>query len=86
MQHSSKIQTQSSSFKALLSAVKKLSVEEKQLLRLELFSSDLVAEMKAFESQLKKRKLLIKRSDEEIVSITKSIRSTKNDSSPKNLH
>jgi len=32
-----------------------LSVQEKQLLRLELFSSDLVAEMNVFETQLKKK-------------------------------
>lgn len=88
MQHSSKIQAQSSSFKAILSAVKKLSVEEKQLLRLELFSTDLVAEMKDFETQLKnkKRKQLIKRSDDEIVSTTNSIRTAKYARSPKMLH
>lgn len=86
MYDSSKTLAQSSSFKEILSAVKKLSAEEKQLLRLELFSSDLVAEMKAFESQLKKKKQLIRKSDDEIVSSTNSIRSTKYARSSKVLH
>jgi hypothetical protein len=45
-----------SSIKSVLSAVKKLSVEEKQLLHLHLFSSDAVNEMKQFEVALKKSK------------------------------
>jgi hypothetical protein len=60
----SKIKSPASSFKILLSAVKKLSIEEKQLLRLQLFSSDALSEMKAFEAQLKKKKSLVKKTDE----------------------
>ncbi len=73
MQNFIKMPAQSSSFSAIFSAVKKLSVEERQLLRLELFSSDLVEEMKVFETQLKKKKQLLKKTDNEIVGITKSI-------------
>lgn len=49
------IKTEASSFKTVLSAVKKLSAEEKQLLRLELFAADALSEMRAFELQLKKK-------------------------------
>jgi hypothetical protein len=63
-----------SSFKTVLSAVKKLSIEEKQILRLQFFSDDALSEMKAFEARLKKKKLLVKKTDAEIVNLTTSIR------------
>lgn len=81
-----KIKTQASSFKTLLSAVKKLSVEEKQLLRLQLFAPDALSEMKTFEAQLKKKKSLVKKTDEEIVSLTTSIRRRKYANAKKMLH
>lgn len=42
-------------------AAKKLSTEEKQLLGLQLFASDSIGEMKDFETELKKKKPLVKR-------------------------
>jgi peptidoglycan hydrolase CwlO-like protein len=69
-----KIRIQVSSYKDVLSAVKKLSAEEKQLLRLQLFASDTLSEMKAFELQLKKAKKQVKKTDDEIAALTNSIR------------
>jgi hypothetical protein len=62
------------SFKSVLSAVKKLSTEEKQLLHLQLFSTNALHEMKQFESALKKNKKAVKKSDEDIVTLTTSYR------------
>jgi len=76
MQSTSKIKSQLP-FQAIISAVKKLTIEEKQLLRQQLFATDAIAEMRAFELQLKKKKASIKKTDEEIVSITTSIRAKK---------
>ena len=75
-----------SSFKTVLSAAKKLSIEEKQILRLQLFSTDALSEMKAFEAQLKKKKSLVKKIDEEIVNLTTSIRNKKYANAKKMLH
>jgi predicted RNase H-like nuclease len=83
---SAKIKSQPDSFKNVLSAVKKLSAEEKQLLRLELFAADALSEMKNFESQLKKKKKPVKKTDDEIVSLTTSIRRKKNANTKKMLH
>jgi hypothetical protein len=47
---------------------------KKQLLRQQLFATDAIAEMRAFELQLKKRPI---KTDEEFVSITDSIMSKK---------
>jgi len=58
------------SFKHLLSAVKKLSEQEKQVLKLQLFINDALVEMKAFELELKKKKQSIKKIDAEIVAVT----------------
>jgi adenine-specific DNA methylase len=63
-----------SSFKSVLSAAKKLSAEEKQLLHLQLFSSNALNEMKQFELALKKNKKAIKKSDDDIVSLTTKYR------------
>ena len=81
-----KIQPETASFKTVLSAVKKLSAAEKQLLRLQIFATDALAEMKSFELQLKKNKKPVKKTDDEIVSITTSIRRKRNASSKKMLH
>ena len=81
-----KIQPETASFKTVLSAVKKLSAAEKQLLRLQVFAADALAEMKSFELQLKKNKKQVKKTDEEIVSITTSIRRKRNANSKKMLH
>ncbi len=80
-----KIKT-SDSFKTALSAVRKLSTEEKQILKLQLFSTDALSELKAFEAQLKKKKPLIKKTDEEIVTLTTSIRRKRYASTKKLLH
>ena len=53
-----KVNTEPASFKSILSAVKKLSAEEKQVLRLQLFAADALSEMRAFESRLKQKKSL----------------------------
>ncbi len=76
----------SHSFKDILSAAKKLSAEEKQLLRMQLFAADALSEMKAFESELKKRKKQVKKTDEEIVKITTSIREKNYANAKKMLH
>jgi ATP-dependent protease HslVU (ClpYQ) peptidase subunit len=68
---------ETTSFKTLLSAAKKLTAEEKQLLRLQLFAADALSDMKAFEQQLKQKKTLIKKSDTAIVKLTKTIRDSK---------
>ncbi len=66
--------SKTSSFKSVLSAVKKLSAEEKQLLHLQLFSNDVLNEMKQFELSLKNNKKTIKKSAEDIVSLTTNYR------------
>ena len=80
------ITKEKSSFKNVLTAVKKLSAEERQLLRLKLFSNDVLDEMKAFESNLKKQEKKIKKSDNEIVLLTTSIRKRKYANAKKMLH
>lgn len=74
------------SFKNILSAAKKLTPEEKQLLRLQLFAKDSLSEMKAFELKLKKKKKRVKKSDEEIVNLTTSIRRKNYANAKKMLH
>jgi len=86
MPATTKIKTQASPLKTLLSAIKKLSVEEKQFLRLQLLTPDALSDMKAFEAQLKKKKSLAKKTDEEIVSLTTSIRRRKYINAKKMLH
>jgi hypothetical protein len=73
-------------FKTILSAAKKLSAEEKQLLRMQLFAADALSEMKAFELRLKKKRKPVKKTDEEIVSIITSIRRKKHANAKKMLH
>jgi len=58
----------------VLAAAKKLSLEEKQLLKVKLFGNDIINELKAFETAMKKRKGVIKKSDDEIVAAVKKIR------------
>ena len=64
----------SASLSLILSAAKKLSMEEKQLLRIKLFAKEGIKEMKEFEAALKKHRKPIKKKDTEIVSIVKAIR------------
>jgi len=61
----------------VLAAAKKLSLEEKQLLKVKLFGNDIINELKAFETAMKKRKGVIKKSDDEIVAAVKKIRMKK---------
>jgi hypothetical protein len=63
------------SLNGILAAAKKLSAEERQILRIKLFSDDILKEAKAFDAFMKKRKPLIKKTDEEIVKAIKKIRS-----------
>jgi hypothetical protein len=62
----------STSLNSILAAAKKLSDEEKQQLKVNLFGKDIINELKAFEAAMKKRKPVIKKSDAEIVSAVKS--------------
>ena len=62
------------SLNSVLAAAKKLNAEEIQLLKVKLFGDEIINELKAFESALKKRKSVIKKSDDEIVSAVKKIR------------
>ena len=64
----------SASLSLILSAAKKLSMEEKQLLRIKLFAKEGIKEMKEFEATLKKNRKPIKKKDAEIVRIVKAIR------------
>ena len=81
-----KAKYQDTLFKNVLSAVKKLSAEEKQLLRLQLFSADALGEMKAFELQFGKKRKRLKKTDDEIVKLTTSIRRKKYANAKKMLH
>jgi len=58
----------------VLAAAKKLSLEEKQLFKVKLFGNYIINEFKAFETAMKKRKGVIKKSDDEIVAAVKKIR------------
>ena len=62
------------SFNRVLAAAKKLSAEEKHLLKLKLFGKDIINELMVFEKEMKKKKPLIKKSDDEIVAAVKKIR------------
>ena len=81
-----KAKYQDTFFKNVLSAVKKLTAEEKQLLRLQLFSADALGEMKAFELQFGKKKKRPKKTNEEIVKLTTTIRRKKYANAKKMLH
>jgi hypothetical protein len=74
------------SLKNVLSAARKLTAEEKQLLRLQLFSSDALSELKEFELRLKKKRTAIKKTDDDIVTLTSSIRQKRYANSKKMLH
>jgi len=67
----------SASLSSVLSAAKKLSMEERQLLRIKLFANQGIKEMKEFEAALKKNRKPIKKKDTEIVSLVKAIRGKK---------
>ncbi|HSN60225.1 MAG TPA: hypothetical protein VLR49_04785 [Ferruginibacter sp.] len=62
------------SLNSILAAAKRLSAEEKQQLKVKLFGDDIINELKAFEAAMKKRKPVIKKSDEEIVNAVKKLR------------
>jgi hypothetical protein len=62
------------SLSGVLAAARKLNAEEKQMLKVKLFGNDIINELKAFESAMKKRKTLVKKSDDEIVAAVKKIR------------
>jgi dihydroxyacetone kinase len=62
------------SLNGVLAAAKKLNAEEIQLLKVKLFGNDIINELKAFETAMKKRRTAIKKTDDEIVSAVKKIR------------
>ena len=86
MPSTSKIKQQTSNFKMALSVVKKLTAEEKYLLRWELSGNDAINQLKAFESEMRKKKKPIKRTDDEIVALTKLIRQKQNAKRKKMLY
>lgn len=55
---------------------KKLNVEEQQLLKIKLFGNDIIRELKVFESEMKRRKTISKKSEAEIVTAVNKIRAT----------
>ncbi len=63
-----------SSLTNIIAAAQKLSVEEKQLLKMKLFGDDAFLELKAFEKAMRKKRRPVKKSDGEIVGIVKKIR------------
>lgn len=65
------------SLNGILAASKKLTPKGLQLLKLKLFRNDIINELKAFEKTMKKRKNATKKTDDEIVSVVRKIR-TKN--------
>lgn len=62
------------SLNGVLAAARKLNAEEKQMLKVKLFGNDIISELKAFETAMKKRKPQVKKSDDEIVAAVKKIR------------
>ena len=76
----------SSAFKNAMTAARKLTIEEKQLLKLQLFSVDALNELKTFETWLKKKKALVKKTDQQIVNLTNSIRQKRYANTKKMLH
>jgi hypothetical protein len=73
-------------FKLMLAAAQKLSPEEKQLLWRKLFAAKAIREMKELEAEWSKKYPIPKKTDEEIVSVVKKIRKTRNASPHKMLH
>ena len=86
MPSTAKLKSQTSNFKMALSVVKKLTAEERYLLRLQLIGNDVINEMKAFESEMRKKKKPVKKTDDEIVAITKLIRKKQNAKRKKMLY
>ena len=62
------------SLSGVLRDAKKLNEEEHQLLKIKLFGNDIIKELKVFESEMKKRKTVIKKPDAEVVSAVKKTR------------
>jgi hypothetical protein len=69
-----KPKTIGSNYKTVLTAVEKLSPEEKQKLKNELFGLDAIAEMKSFEKEMSSKRKPIKKTDAQIVKIINTIR------------
>lgn len=63
------------SLNSVIAAAKKLSAEDKQLLRMKLFGDDALLQLKLFEKEMRKKRKSVKKSDDEIVNIVKKIRS-----------
>jgi hypothetical protein len=66
------------SLKVVSTAIEKLSIDDRQLLRLKFFSNDAFEEMKALEKKIKENRKLVNIADIEIVDIVKSIRKKRN--------
>ena len=62
------------SLSSVIAAAKRLSAEDKQLLKMKLFGDDALLQLKLFEKEMRKKKKSVKKSDDEIVNIVKKIR------------
>ena len=70
--------SKAASLKVVSNAIKNLSIEDRQLLKLKFFSNDAFEEMKAFEKKLKNNQKPINIDDREIVDMVKLIRKRRN--------
>lgn len=58
----------------VLAAAKKLTVEEKHLLKMKLFGDEFIKQARAFDAAMKKKRPSVKKTDEEIVKAVRKIR------------
>jgi len=58
----------------VLASAKKLTAEEKHVLKIKLFGADLLKQARAFDTAMKKKRPLVKKTDEEIVKAVRKIR------------
>ena len=70
--------SKAASLKVVSNAIKNLSIEDRQLLKLKFFSNDAFEEMKAFEKKLKNNQKPVNIDDMEIVDMVKLIRKRRN--------
>ena len=70
--------SKAASLKVVSNAIKNLSIEDRQLLKLKFFSNDAFEEMKAFEKKLKNNQKPVNIDDREIVDMIKLIRKRRN--------
>jgi hypothetical protein len=62
------------SLSGVLAAAKKLTVEDKHLLKMKLFGDEFIKQARAFDVAMKKKRPSVKKTDEEIVKSVRRIR------------